>query len=51
MKNIYRATMLDDRLSSLARLTIESELLRSIDYEDLIQKFAKLKIKNILTKS
>ena len=44
--------MLDDRLSSLARLTIESELLRSIDCEDMIQEFAKLKIrKNILTKS
>ena len=46
IKNMYRATMLDERLSSLARLTIESELLRSIDYEDLIQEFAKLKIRN-----
>ena len=42
---MYRATMLDDRLSSLARLTSESELLRSIDCEDFIQEFAKLKLR------
>ena len=43
VKNMYRATMLDDRLSALSSLAIESELLRSMDFEDLIHDFANSK--------
>ena len=40
IKNVPRATMLDSRFSALASLTIEVELLRSIDFDVLIEKFA-----------
>ncbi|CAK1591666.1 unnamed protein product [Parnassius mnemosyne] len=43
IKNIYRSTMSDDRLSSLTRLSIEVDLLRSIDFDDLIHDFARAK--------
>ncbi|KYQ54155.1 hypothetical protein ALC60_06952 [Trachymyrmex zeteki] len=51
IKNMYRAVMLDEQLTSLTRLAIESELLRSIDFNNLVQDFVKLKLrKKILTK-
>lgn len=40
IKNMFRSTMLNDRLSSLARLSIEKELLRSINFDDVIAEFA-----------
>ena len=43
IKNMYRSTMLDERLSALTRLSIEVNLLRSIDFEDLISVFDKAK--------
>jgi len=33
--------MLNERLTSLTRLVIESELLRSINFNDLVQDFVK----------
>ena len=38
--------MEDERLSSLARLNIESEILESLDLEGIIQDFVKAKSRN-----
>jgi len=47
---MYRA-VLNEQLTFLTRLAIESELLRSIDFDDLVQDFVRLKLrKKILTK-
>lgn len=43
IKNAYRSTMADERLSSLIRLSIEVDLLRSLDFSDLIKDFADAK--------
>lgn len=43
IKNMYRSTMENERLSSLSRLSIERELLRSLDFDDLIEEFAQNK--------
>ncbi|XP_011860156.1 PREDICTED: zinc finger MYM-type protein 1-like [Vollenhovia emeryi] len=43
IKNLYRTTMLDSRLSSLARLAIETELLRTLNFDDVIREFAEKK--------
>ena len=43
IKNMYRSTMLDSRLTNLARLTIETELLKTLDLDDLIAEFAEKK--------
>lgn len=43
--NMYRSSMLDERLTLLTRLSIESELLRSIEFNDLIQDFVKMKLR------
>lgn len=40
---MYGATILGYQLESVARLAIESQLIRSIDFENVIQDFAKLK--------
>lgn len=43
IKNKYRSAMTDTRLSSLALLAIESELVKNIDFNDLIDEFARIK--------
>lgn len=43
IKNKYRSAMTDIRLSSLALLAIESELVKNIDFNDLINEFARIK--------
>lgn len=43
IKNMYRSTMTDERLSSLSRLSIERDLLRSLDFNDIISEFAEVK--------
>ncbi|KAL7618807.1 uncharacterized protein LOC111896889 [Lactuca sativa] len=40
MKSYLRSTMTQERLSSLAMISIENEILESIDYEELINQFA-----------
>lgn len=40
IKNMFRSTMLHDRLSSLSILNIENDLLRSIDFSGIIKYFA-----------
>lgn len=43
IKNYLRSTITNERLSSLALLTIESQLMQEISYEDVINSFAKKK--------
>lgn len=43
IKDLHRSTMGDERLSALALLTIENELLRLINFDDLIKEFAEAK--------
>lgn len=43
IKDMLSSTMGDERLSSLARLNIESEILESLDLEEIIQDFVKAK--------
>lgn len=43
VKNFLRSTMCQERLNSLAILSIESELARSMSYDDVIDNFAELK--------
>jgi len=40
IKNPYRTTMTQERLDSLSLLCIESDMLRSVDFDDLIKDFA-----------
>ena len=40
IKNHLRSTMGQERLSSLSLLSIESDLARKIDFDDLIECFA-----------
>lgn len=48
IKNYLRTTMKQERLSNLALLSIESELLESIPYEVIAEKFAKAKARQIV---
>ncbi|KAF0759466.1 zinc finger MYM-type protein 1-like [Aphis craccivora] len=43
MKNYLRSTMSQERLNSLALLTIESDLTSSLEYEDIIDDFSRIK--------
>lgn len=47
VKNYLRSTMTGNRLNSLALLNIESDILRSLDGEDLIADFAKRKLRRV----
>ena len=37
---MHRSTMVHSRLSNIARLTIESKLLETLDFSDVIAEFA-----------
>lgn len=43
IKNELRSTMLQDRLNSLSLMSIESDILLSLDFEDIIEDFAHTK--------
>jgi hypothetical protein len=43
IKNCLRSTMLQDRLSALAILNIENELVKNIDFGQLVEAFATAK--------
>jgi len=45
LKNAQRTTMSDDRLSAFDQLAIESEFVRKIDFDDVMDAFAIKKIK------
>ena len=43
IKTFHRSTTMDDRLTSLALISIESACVRSLDYNDIIDVFAPTK--------
>ncbi|XP_065664832.1 uncharacterized protein LOC136086463 [Hydra vulgaris] len=43
IKTFHRSTMVDERLSSLAMLSIENEAARTLSYEGIINEFASMK--------
>ena len=45
IKNVLRSTMNNDRLSALGMISIENETARSLDYEDLVNRFAEKKVR------
>ena len=48
IKNFMRSTMTQDRLTDLAVLSIESEIARTVDFDDIIHYFANLKARKVL---
>ncbi|KAG8582256.1 hypothetical protein GDO81_007971 [Engystomops pustulosus] len=48
IKNYLRSTMSEQRLNSLAILSIEHELARQLCYKDLIKDFANLKVRRLI---
>jgi len=49
IKNRLRTTMTQDRLPNLTILSIESEVLRSLDFEDTIKQFSIKKLRKVCT--
>lgn len=47
VKNYLRSTMCQERLSNLTIVSIEHEILNSIDISDIINKFASLKARKV----
>jgi hAT family C-terminal dimerisation region len=47
IKNAQRTTMSDDRLSAFGLLAIESECVRKIDFDDVIDAFALKKSRKV----
>ena len=47
IKNRLRTTMCSGRLSHLALMSIESDILREINFEDLVTTFAKIKARKV----
>jgi hypothetical protein len=45
VKNYLRSRMTEDRLNALSVLSIESELARALDYDDIIDSFATRKVR------
>lgn len=41
IKNLYRSSMLDSCLSSLSRLAIKTELLKTLDFDDVLESLWK----------
>lgn len=47
IKNYLRTTMLQERLVSLATMSIEKKIVETLNYDDLIDTFAKLKARRV----
>lgn len=47
VENQLRTTMSDNRLNWLSLLSIESDLLRNIDFQDIITDFAQMKARKV----
>jgi len=45
IENPYRTTMGQERLDSLSILCIETDILRSVDFEDVVKDFALAKLR------
>jgi len=43
VKNYLRSSLANEKTSALSILSIEDEVVRSIDWNDIVKKFAKLK--------
>ena len=50
IKSYLRSTMGQDRLHSLAFLSIECELVREINFKDIIEQFASAKTRKVTLK-
>lgn len=48
IKNYLRSTMLEDRLNGLAILSIEHELAKKINFDDVIRDFANIKVRRLV---
>ena len=48
IKNPYRTTMGQERLDSLSLLCIEADVLRSVDFDDVIKDFAFAKSRKMI---
>ena len=47
IKNYLRSTMSQSRVSNLAILSIENELVKDIDFDEVINKFAAVKARRV----
>lgn len=47
IKTYLRTTMTQDRLVDLSILSIEKELVEALEYDDMIEEFAKLKARKV----
>eukprot|EP00112_Aurelia_sp_Birch-Aquarium-sp1_P025206 Seg827.5 transcript_id=Seg827.5/GoldUCD/mRNA.D3Y31 product="hypothetical protein" protein_id=Seg827.5/GoldUCD/D3Y31 len=47
IKNLMRSTMTQDRLTDFAMLSIESEIARTVDFNDIIHDFANMKVRKV----
>jgi hypothetical protein len=47
IKNVLRTTMGQDRLSALSVLAIESELVKLLEFDDIVDTFAKKKSRKV----
>lgn len=47
IKTYLRSSMTDDRLSSLAILSIENDLAEKVNYEEAIKQFSELKARKV----
>lgn len=47
IKNELRSTMLQERLTSLSLMSIECDILNTIDFEEVINDFAHLKSRRV----
>ena len=47
IKNYLRTTMMQDRLSDLAIISIEHDLCENVDYNNIIEKFTKIKSRKV----
>jgi len=50
IKNELRGTMLQERLNSLSLMSIECDMLKNIDFKEVIDDFANLKSRKVFLK-
>ena len=48
IKNHLRSTMVDERLNGLAMLSIENQLTKTINFENVIKDFASMKVRRLM---
>ena len=45
VKNVLRSTIGQGRLNMLSLMSIESDILRTVDFDDVIDDFARMKVR------